>query len=262
MLQKALLKAFSLPLAGRIGQQFLRDRLWRVENGQGAGLKVTFPQNRDFITGLSEIPVQNALARHLPRGGTFYDVGANVGFFSLISARMVGPSGNVYAFEPVAANVKAVRANAGANSFHNVHVFEVAVSNAPGAQELLLTDWDGGGMLETSAVPAASPTGRVCVSVVVLDDFIRAQKLLPPTFVKIDVEGVEFEVLQGMSRTLAEHKPVLLYEIDDGDKQSFTRRRSALDQFVAGFGYDVSHLEESYPGTGWNVGHTLALPRK
>jgi hypothetical protein len=94
-----------------------------------------------------------------------------------------------------------------------------------------------------------------------LDDLIPAERLPKPNFVKIDVEGVEMEVIQGMSKTIAESRPVLLYEVDDGRKDSFHRRWKELDEYVAGFGYGINHLKSSYANSGWNVGHTLAVPK-
>jgi FkbM family methyltransferase len=243
------------------GRRLLRDRAWTIEGGDGAGLKFRLPQNHDYLTGTSELPVQQALAGQLRPGGVFYDVGANVGFFSLLAAKRLGPAGCVCAFEPVAENAASVRANAKINRFANINVFELAAGRTSGTAELLLTDWDGGGSLSNSAVRPSEPVSRRQVRVVALDDWIPAERLPKPGVVKIDVEGVELEVLQGMSKTIAEFKPVLLYEVDDGRKDSFHRRWKELDDYVAGFGYSINHLKSSYANSGWNVGHTLALPR-
>ena len=64
-----------------------------------------------FATGMAERPLQSALQRELRPGATFFDIGANVGFVTLIAARLVGPSGRVVAFEPVPENVAAIREN-------------------------------------------------------------------------------------------------------------------------------------------------------
>jgi len=258
--QGFLLRLLSSDLLRSFGKRILHDRVWTIEGGDGAGLKLQLPQNLDYLTGTSEMPVQQALAGQLRPGGVFYDVGANVGFFSLLAAKRLGPTGCVCSFEPVAENAASVRQNAKINRFDNIKVFELAIGRTSGTAELLLTDWDGGGSLSISAVKPSEPVSRRQVRVVALDDLIPAEKLPKPSVVKIDVEGVEMEVMQGMSKTITESRPVLLYEVDDGRKDSFNRRWKELDDYVAGFGYGINHLKSSYANSGWNVGHTLALP--
>jgi FkbM family methyltransferase len=260
--QRMLLRFLSNGPLGSLGRRCLRNRVWTVEDGKGAGLRLRFPQNLDYISGTSELPVQEVLVQRLRSGEVFYDIGANMGFFSLVAARQVGSNGCAYAFEPVAENAAFVRENARLNCLENLKLFELAVGRASGRAELLLTDWDGGASLASSEVKPSKPVARRSVRVVALDDFISAERLRMPNFVKIDVEGVELAVLQGMTGTIAAARPVLLYEVDDGNRESFDRRWAELDDFVSGLGYEIIHLEDSYPTLHWNVGHSLALPRE
>ena len=243
-------------------QRFLHERTWVVEGGEGAGLKLKLPQNAEYVSGQSEIPVQREFARHLRPDDVIYDIGANVGFFSLIAARLVGQTGCVYSFEPVAENAASIRENVRLNDLRNVTLFDVAVGRKCGNAEMLLTEWDGGSSLATSAVKPDEPISRRIVQVVALDELIDRKNLRPPSFVKIDVEGVELDVLAGMSKTIASSKPILLYEVDDGSRDSFQRRWSELDAYVTDLGYEVAHLRPSYGNVGWNVGHSLAIPRE
>lgn len=238
----------------------LRRRTWTVEGGEGVGLKLSFPQNPDYILGSSELPVQRAFARYLRRGGVFYDVGANVGFFSLLAARFVGREGSVYCFEPVTENAATIRRNAELNSMKNISIFDVAVGCASGVSELHLSKWDGGASLSGSEAPTPKPVEVRSVPVVALDEIVSAKELRAPTLVKIDVEGAELGVIRGMLETISKFKPVVIYEVDDGNRASFERRWEVLDQLVKGLGYDVAHLEDSYPNLRWYVGHSVALP--
>jgi FkbM family methyltransferase len=138
---------------------------------------------------VSEAPVQEALGRHLRPGGVFYDVGANVGFFSLIAARLVGPTGRVHAFEPVAENAAAVRENARLSGLANVVLHEVAVGRGAGSGQMLLTAWDGGGALSTSVVRPPAPSATRTVRVVALDDFAAAERLPRPALVKCRIQA-------------------------------------------------------------------------
>jgi FkbM family methyltransferase len=256
--QRLLLRALASSTVGPAFERLLEDHVWRVEQGEGAGLKLRLPQNRDYVAGTSELPVQRTIASQLQPGNVFYDVGANVGFFSLLAARRVGTGGRVYAFEPVPSNAESVRRNALLNDLHNVQVVEVAAGREAASAEFLMTRWDGGGSLSADAVRPSHVLSRIQVRVAPLDELIDSQNMPLPDVVKIDVEGTEMDVLAGMSRTIRRCMPTLLYEVDDGDKAQFERRWRELDEFVTGFGYTVRRLESSYANERWQVGHSLA----
>jgi FkbM family methyltransferase len=258
--QHLLLRLCALPGLRRAGRFCLGRLTWTVEQGPGAGLKIHFPQNRDYIAGSSEPPVQREIAQRLAPGDVFYDVGANMGFFALIAGRLVGPQGHVCAFEPHPGNARAVRENARLNSMSHLRVFEIAAGSEARQEELRMTDWDGGAALSRYPVGPSSSVTRTEVQVVALDDFIADQGLPAPTFVKIDVEGAELEVIEGMRRTIERCKPVLLYEMDDANETEFKRRWGELDAAITALGYEIHRLETAYPHIDWHVGHSLALP--
>jgi FkbM family methyltransferase len=258
--QRLLLWVLASGWLGSAARRILGRRVWTIEGGQGAGLKFSDIRNPEYILGSSELPVQEALARQIRPGDVFYDVGANLGFFSVIAAKLVGPTGQVYSFEPVTENAASIRLNAGLNKLPNLTPFELAVGSHAGNLELLLSDWNGGASLSPAAVKPTEAVARRTVRVVALDDFIAEQRLRPPTFVKIDVEGFELEVMQGMAKTIAACQPTLLFEVDDGDRTVFERRWRELDDYIAGFGYRIVHLADSYANTKWYVGHSLARP--
>ena len=79
--------------------------------------------------------------------------------------------------------------------------------------EFLMTEWDGGGSLSPAAVRPEESVSRRMVCVVPLDTYVVEQRLPAPTFVKIDVEGFELEVIDGMVSTIERCMPTLLYEV-------------------------------------------------
>ena len=233
----------------------------RMSVGVGSGLRFEpGPSNRHYAFGDNELPVQQALASCLARDAVFYDVGANVGFFTVIAARLVGPHGSVYAFEPVPENAAYVQLNVGLNRFHNVTVVCKAVAASPGQGHLWLAEYAGGGALTTAAVPPDA-TKLIDVDLVSIDDLVFQHKWRPPDVVKIDVEGAEIDVLQGMLRTLREVRPVVLYEIDDAELAGFQRKYQACESLLTELGYRVTRLVDSYPEIQWIVGHAMASPR-
>ncbi len=242
-----------------------RLRSWRtvtVREGPARGLRISLRQaSADYAAGDNERPVQDALARHLRPGDVFFDVGANVGFFTILAARLVGPTGRVVALEAVPRNARRVVANARRNGLGNVTVLALAAGAGTGTATLNLARHPGGAVLASAGVPPDA-SGTITVPVRSIDDLAASEDLPPPTVCKIDVEGAEEAVLDGMVHTLRTLRPVLVVEMDDGEAEVVARRASALADRLDAVGYDVEPLPGSYSGDGWHVAHTLALPRK
>lgn len=267
MVSRFLRSVLPDPLTGRIrtstlAQWLQKKSFSRMEVGPGRGLKFNpGPSNRAYASGDNELPIQEAVARVTKAGDVFYDIGANVGFFSVLGARLVGPSGFVYAFEPVPENAAYVRLNLRLNRFAHCEVVERAVSARSGREQLWLAEYSGGGALATVAPPADAKS-RIDVDVVSIDDFVFGRHARPPAVVKVDVEGAEIDVLRGMARVLREARPIVIYEIDDGQMEAFTAKYQACEEFLKGFDYSVERLSPAYPDISWIVGHALAIPRR
>ena len=239
-------------------------RSMTIRSGVGTGLKLnTRNASGNYIDGRNETPVQKALANCLRPGDIFYDIGANIGFFSVIAAKLVGPSGHVYAFEPVPQNAAGVQRNATLNQFRNITVFEKAVSSSTGTGKLLLAVHPGGAMLATTDGAITTDFNEsILVDLVSIDALIAEQALPPPTVVKIDVEGAELEVLRGMSRTMEQFKPVIIYETDDKDLEPLEHKNKQIGGFLRAHGYHITTLEAAYPNSKWHVRHGVAVPHE
>lgn len=234
----------------------------RIKSGAGAGLWFyAGDSNPEYRQGNNEMPVQEAISRHVKSGDVFYDIGANVGFFTVISARIVGQTGHVYVFEPVSENAQLIERNVYANGFENVTIFKQAVSRASGIGELQLAHYPGGASL-ASVAPPPDIRGTIPVELVAIDDLLAEHRAAPPNFVKIDVEGAELEVLHGMEQTIKLYRPSILFEIDDNSKDNFQWKAEACCRFLQRFEYCIEPLMDSYPSTGWHVGHYIALSQR
>jgi FkbM family methyltransferase len=245
----------------RLVHRWARNRDVTISAGIGAGLKFNAAHsNPAYSLGTNEPPVQQILAQNLQAGDVLYDIGANVGFFTILGAKLVGSTGHVYAFEPVPENAAAVHHNASLNNLTQVTVLHRAVSDRDGSGELLLAYYSGGSALSTVDTPPPDLKGIIDVGVVTVDSLVGRQAILPPTVVKIDVEGAEINVLRGMSQTMNEHKPLIIYEIDDEDEASFNQKQEACAAFLIGNGYSVTRIEDSYQEIEWHVGHFIARP--
>ena len=169
----------------------LRGRWWLPES-RGKVLRV--------LGGTYEPEQTRLFQEHVRPGATVLDIGAHVGYYSLLSSVLAGDAGTVWAFEPNPRNCAFLRRHVEINRRGNVRVTEAAVSDAAGRARFDFGRGSGTGRL--------SVQGAVEVETVRLDDFAREQGIAP-TAVKIDVEGAEVQVLDGARATLAEHRPVV-----------------------------------------------------
>jgi FkbM family methyltransferase len=193
------------------------------------------------------------MIRHLGRGGVFYDIGANLGFFALLGAHLVGlDEGRVYAFEAAPDNAEAIRVNAALNAIANVEVLAVAVSDHAGSGRLQVVDdqsWSK--LIDYGEHPFTEQV--IDVELVAIDDLIASGRLPAPDVVKIDVEGAELAVLGGMRETIERHRPAIICELHD--------THAEFVDFMAGCGYRLINLEGPIPLTAAGASaHALALP--
>ncbi|RWP46009.1 MAG: FkbM family methyltransferase [Mesorhizobium sp.] len=231
-----------------------------IAKGEAAGLKlVAKSADPNFVRGTYEPPIQQAIAANLAPGDAFFDIGANIGFFSLIAARRVGPRGQVYAFEPVPRNAAAVAESARLSGFDTIRVFAEAAGAISGRGQLLLAHHIGGAALASAGAPP-DMSGRLEVSIVAIDDAIAQRGLRPPSLVKIDVEGAEIDVLAGMTETLRRHGPKVIYEVDDATREGLDRKARKIAELLTAAGYALKPLPASYGNGEWRVEHVLAQP--
>lgn len=172
----------------------------------------------------------------MPKSGVFYDIGANVGYFSVEMAMEMGSAIRVVAFEPQKPLADAITASIILNHMDNLKVVHAMVGDAPRQSELYLAP----ASIHASAV---EDSGRPCVGIVqaqmvTIDDLVENAEIPPPDMVKIDVEGSEHLVFQGAHRTFRTHMPHIFVEyIADFDLR--LRIRGQLEKLVE----DCPYLE-------------------
>lgn len=176
-----------LPIMGRPLRGY-----WWLPSSRGKVLRV--------LRGTYE-PEQTAhFVRWIGPGATVIDVGAHVGYYTLLASMLAGDTGSVWAFEPEPTNAAFLRQHMYLNHCRNVHVEEVAVSNSSGRARFVCGKGSGTGHLDQS--------GDMEVRTVRLADFCVAHGVRP-TALKIDVEGAETEVLEGARDLIRSSRPVI-----------------------------------------------------
>lgn len=157
-------------------------------------------QRHAFWLGSYEPHMQKLIAQELKPGGVFYDVGANVGFYSLLGSLLVR-SGKVFAFEPLPSNVAYLYKHLVLNSVANVEVFELAICDSVGAS---FFQQEG-----TGAMGHLHADGSLRVNTATLDSLLQQQRIAPPDYIKMDIEGAEPKALLGAKLCFQKHRPVV-----------------------------------------------------
>jgi FkbM family methyltransferase len=140
----------------------------------------------------------------IKEGSVVFDLGAHVGYYSLLSSVLVGQTGKVFAFEPLPRNLFYLNKHIQINKINNVTVIDAAVSDSSG-----WTFFDEIPGNVGSFKGQISPKGKLKVRTVGLDDLIKRRETPIPNFVKIDIEGNELLALSGAKSLLANAHPTL-----------------------------------------------------
>lgn len=197
-----------------------KPRPYRILSGLAIGshIHVSPASHLSYIAGSADRYLQRAIKRYVSPGDNVYDLGANIGYVSMMLASQVGPAGRVFAFEPIVETFDMLRKNIVLNKINNVTLLNVAAAASSSLTVMRTIE-----NLSMSSLVWHQNDARavqVCIRTVAIDDLIESGELPPPKFVKIDVEGAEGLVLQGMVRTIACARPVIFLECSDIGRQT------------------------------------------
>jgi FkbM family methyltransferase len=200
------------------------------------------------------------MMRYIQPGSVAYDLGANYGMHTLLLARLVGPEGRVYAFEPNPQIRAALEEHLALNHFTMAQAVPYAVCNRTGTAWF---DSDGsatGHLIDTTNGGSAT---TYQVETTTLDQFVLKDNHAPPAFIKIDIEGAESAALRGGHETIARYRPVLLIEMHNPTEDR------AVGAFLKALGYRavrvengeaVKNMESGWPDPDGMRGTVIALP--
>lgn len=197
---------------------FFPNRVYLIRTGIAKGLYGT--GGFKFIPRLRNRTREELfLAKLNIKNKIVFDIGANIGLFSLFFAKSVHPNGQIFSFEPNPIVYKELLRNLAVNNFSNIRTFQLAVGSSNYKDKLVfpLSNKGTGTLNKNIQADITSRNSLDIVTaeieVVSLDNFIFNEELSLPDFIKIDVEGFEFDVLNGMKNILRNKKPELYIEI-------------------------------------------------
>lgn len=176
----------------------------------------------------------------IPRGGTVLDIGANIGQFTAFAAPIVGPSGRVYGFEPVASAARTFQRMVALRRFHQVQIVNAALSCRAGTADIKIPLQDGWkpqvAIAHLSGV-ARADTRIEAVQVQTLDGFCKDAGVERVDFIKCDTEGHEFFVFSGGLDTLMTYRPGIFCEVVKSYLARSNLRPAALFGLLERLGY-------------------------
>lgn len=185
---------------------------------------------------LYEPGVRAAIRAELKRGFIAYDIGANIGLWTLLMSRLVSPGGSVVAFEPVPTPAARLRENLSLSRAQSVTIEEVALGCTSGTARIFVP---GGGDFGAASLAAESESDwPVDVALITLDDYWVESGAPMVDFVKIDAEGSEPRILEGGRTFFAKCRPVVHCEVSLAKLGPLGHRASDIHGFFTELGYE------------------------
>jgi FkbM family methyltransferase len=180
----------------------------------------------------------------IEKGHIVIDIGANIGYYTLMAAARVGKNGRVYSFEPCSSTFKLLQENIKINKSENVVLSEMAVLDKEGNIELYLSEKTNTGSTSIS-FPTKYSGKKENVKCITLDKFIKEKKLKKVDVIKIDTEGAELKVLKGMEKLLSVQSPKVLIEINEENLNALGSSKEDIYAFFRKLGYQAYDIKTS-----------------
>jgi len=209
----------------------------------GMKLELDLQAEKTYWLGTYELELQAAIADLVQPGWIIYDIGANIGYITLLLAQATGEAGFVYAFEPLPENQQRLQRNLLLNGLQGrVECVAAAVVDRRQEVDFLTGPSHKMGKVQGSAGQDKIEYGAaIRVAGFSLDEFAAQEGHRPPDLIKMDIEGGEILALPGMERLLAKKKPLVFLELH-GPQAA----QAAWETFLQA-GYQVCRMEAGYP---------------
>lgn len=233
----------------RVGRQefSVGGRMLYIDPASRLGLALL--QKGNYETALSDY-----LTQHLPQGGTFVDVGANEGFFSVLAASITGPGGRVVSVEPQPSMWPVILRNASLNGYANMTLLPFAAGDQPGTAELNLMPSTVTGAASLVKKPSFSRRLRKSqrITIQTLDHLLDSQKINHVDLMKIDVEGFELNAVRSMTKHLKTQTiKRLVIELHYPELRALGQDAEEIVDLLNTSGYTVN-IEHKYLYAGLN----------
>ena len=217
-----------------------------------------------YFLGYYEYGLTNLIRQTLEPGDTFIDVGAHVGYYTVMSGMLVGPGGSVHSFEPIPDIFSRLQQNVALNGLVNVHTNQAAVYDQDGELEIFLPKPSNTGTGSFVKQSNSSETSIRCPAMA-LDGYVQRESIQRIRLIKLDVEGAELRVLHGMKGLLTSSQPPdVIGEVVPSLLERGGATYKDMILFMENLGYrariitddgltDIEKGSSPKPNIGWNL---------
>ena len=181
-----------------------------------------------------EPPISSLFCSMLEEGMVVLDIGASLGYYTLLAAKRVGDKGEVIAFEPDPVAFRGLLENIRINGWKNVRAFQFAVSDSKGERRM------GNVTAHKSFAIENDTIGIITVNTISLDSFLDVD----PDIIKIDVDGAELEVIKGMKDILNKGKAKIICEVTPSHLSSLGHRAEEIEKILKQYNYNIYSITE------------------
>ena len=185
------------------------------------------------------------LKQHVKAGDHVLDIGAHIGLFSTIAAQLTGNTGKVYAFEPAAETQALLKQTIAINHFNNViEPYQEAMGATSGKTTFYVSAVKGDNSNSLVSYKEDRELYAMDVDMFSIDDFVKSKKLNSLAFIKIDVEGAEYDALSGALNTLKELRPVCIVAIHPEPIAAKGDSLEKIYDLITGSGYQIYYQQK------------------
>lgn len=207
-------------------------------------------QQQIYFLGEYEKPEIEFISKNLKEGDVFIDIGANIGLFTLNASKNVGKTGKVISFEAFYSNFLKLKKNAEINHLDNVQLEYLAISDREKMLKIYLNNQDQNAGMASSYLENFDTVEEI--KAISLDHYAQEKSFEKINFIKIDIEGGEYDALLGMKNVLSKFKPILLVEINHKTLSKIHKSESDVIRLLESFHYQLtmklSQNENDYNG--------------
>lgn len=240
------MKISKIPLLKKIARYYLYKTLPEKTVAQGYKfyLQKSGAVSLDLSRrGIFEKTITNYVKSNVKEGQHVIDIGANIGYYSVLFSGLVGSNGKVFAFEPEKSNFEILKKNLLVNNIKNVIAENMAVSDKNGKAKLYMSKIAGQHKIyhPKSDIVKIEDTNTITIDTYLTNNNIEPRKI---SLVKIDVEGVEFAVVEGMKSILANDAITIILEFSPKLMIEFGKDPSELIKILTQYGFEIFLVDE------------------
>lgn len=204
-------------------------------------LDVSKDVDKRFYLNSFEVENFKILRKFIKRGMTVFDVGANIGLYTLLFCERVGENGKVYSFEPALEAFYRLKQNVKLNNY-KAKIYNIGISDKIGETVLYTCEDDAYNSLGKK--PMKPIIKEVIINTITLDEFCKNEKISTINLIKIDTEGADYLVLKGAERILTKDSaPVIICEYNRKTEDGFDFKVNELYRYLKKLGYYIYEIK-------------------